>query len=148
VQQKLSIFRTVTSITGHYPFSMTSVAKQSNSLLPGHDIFHTPENSNFHSKKPYTELRTERKDIRLLHIHLDEDSCPIQCDLLQSIPLEEIKGQYAALSYCAGNPANVTAICVNGTNCNVFANLAHALKEARCFWMKTNRERPLLLWAD
>lgn len=45
---------------------------------------------------------------------------------------------------------------VNGIKCNVFANLKHALVEARHFWKqthkrrcrKTNRCRNILLWVD
>ncbi|KAF5000430.1 hypothetical protein FGRMN_1761 [Fusarium graminum] len=102
---------------------------------PGHDIFCTPENNEFLSKFTYDDLDNTGREIRLLKILPDSGSGFVECELLPSVKLASMWKQYRALSYCAGDAHNTIIILVNGTRCNVFANLHHALME-------------LLLWVD
>ncbi|KAF4453666.1 Heterokaryon incompatibility protein 6, OR allele [Fusarium austroafricanum] len=115
---------------------------------PGHDIFCTPENSDFLSKVHYQDLNPTEREIRLLEILPDSGSGFIECELLPSVKLADVHKQYLALSYCAGNPHNTKAIIVNGTSCNVFANLHHALAMVRNYWETQANQRDLLLWVD
>ncbi|RSL79765.1 hypothetical protein CEP51_007088 [Fusarium floridanum] len=131
----------------------SSSPRQKDKSLPGHDIFCTPENSNFLSKTPYKTLDPARREIRLIKVLPDPGSeRVVECELLPSAPIAELRGKYLALSYCAGNPRNTEVILVNGVKCNVFANLCHALKCARHFWAKQanpgDQQDFLLLWAD
>ncbi|RSL46216.1 hypothetical protein CEP54_013958 [Fusarium duplospermum] len=121
---------------------------QKDRSLPGHDIFCTPENSNFLSKTPYKTLDPTRREIRLLKVLPDSGSGLVECELLPSAPIAELRSKYSALSYCAGNPRNTEIILVNGVKCNVFANLCHALTCARHFWTTKPRDGDFLLWAD
>ncbi|UPK93214.1 hypothetical protein LCI18_004149 [Fusarium solani-melongenae] len=122
--------------------------RQKHKSLPGHDIFCTPENSSFLSKTPYKTLDPTRREIRLLRILPDSGSGFVECELLPSAPIAELRGKYWALSYCAGNPRNTEIILVNGVKCNVFANLCHALTCARHFWTTQPGNEDFLLWAD
>ncbi|KAF9769219.1 hypothetical protein IL306_013380 [Fusarium sp. DS 682] len=115
---------------------------------PGHDIFCTPENSDFLSKVHYQDLNATEKEIRLLKILPNSGSGFVECELLPSVKLANVRKQYLALSYCAGNPRNTSVILVNGAKCNVFANLHHALMTARHYWEIHSRENDLLLWVD
>jgi hypothetical protein len=115
---------------------------------PGHDIFCTPENSNFFSKVHYQDLNSNDRDIRLLKILPDSGSGLVEGELLPSVRLADVRKQYLALSYCAGNPRNTKTITVNGARCNVFANLHHALIAARNYWATQQCEDDLLLWVD
>ncbi|RSM11629.1 hypothetical protein CEP52_002864 [Fusarium oligoseptatum] len=129
-----------------------SQPRQKDKSLPGHDIFCTPENSNFLSKTPYKTLDPALREIRLIKVLPDPGSGRVECELLPSAPIAELRGKYLALSYCAGNPRNTDVILVNGVKCNVFANLCHALRCARHFWAKQanpgDQQDFLLLWAD
>ncbi|GKU03604.1 heterokaryon incompatibility protein or allele [Fusarium langsethiae] len=116
--------------------------------LPGHDIFCTPENSDFVSKVPYQSLSTTEQEIRLLKILPDSGSGFVECELLPSVKLAEIQKQYLALSYCAGSAKNTRPIKVNGVRSNVFANLHHALMEARRYWGTQASQQDFLLWVD
>lgn len=116
--------------------------------LPGHDIFCTPENSSFLSKVPYKTLDPTRREIRLLKVLPDSGSGFVECELLPSAPIAELRGKYLALSYCAGNARNTETILVNGAKCNVFANLCHALTCARHFWTTKPKDKAFMLWAD
>jgi hypothetical protein len=127
---------------------MAKTHSKSNVPLPAHDIFGTPENDAFQSTKPYSALLRDRKEIRLLKVLPDNREGMIECILQQCKPLSEIKGQYTALSYCAGDPRTTKQIIVNGNTCNVFANLEHALHEARYFWKQTHSDENLLMWVD
>ncbi|KAM0424445.1 hypothetical protein ACHAPT_010368 [Fusarium lateritium] len=115
---------------------------------PGHDIFCTPENSSFLSKTPYKTLDPTIREIRLLRVLPDSGSGLVECELLPSAPLADLRGHYVALSYCAGSPRNTVTILVNGVECNVFSNLCHALTCARHFWTAQSTHQDLLLWAD
>ncbi|KAK3380789.1 heterokaryon incompatibility protein-domain-containing protein, partial [Podospora didyma] len=114
--------------------------------------FHTPENSAFYSIFPYSESSLASDNIRLLRIKRPnlENIKPavIECDLLDIVSLTSHKGRYIAISYCAGNPLNVEIIIVNGSSFNAFANLGHALRQARHFWVDKFEQYELLLWAD
>ncbi|RGP66997.1 Heterokaryon incompatibility protein [Fusarium longipes] len=123
-------------------------AKTTRNSPPGHDIFCTPENSDFISKVPYTSLSTTQREIRLLKVLPDSGSGFVECELLPSIKLANVHKQYLALSYCAGSPKTTEIIMVNGARCNVFANLHHALTEARHYWQKQDEQRDFLLWVD
>ncbi|KAG5772700.1 hypothetical protein H9Q72_001200 [Fusarium xylarioides] len=115
---------------------------------PGHDIFCTPENSEFLSKVHYRDLNTNDREIRLLKILPNSGSGFIECELLPSVKLADVHKQYLALSYCAGNAHNTKPIIVNGAKCNVFANLHHALKTVRHYWETHTYHRDLFLWVD
>ncbi|RGP69991.1 Heterokaryon incompatibility protein [Fusarium sporotrichioides] len=116
--------------------------------LPGHDVFCTPENSEFVSKLPYQSLSTTEREIRLLKILPDSGSGFVECELLPSVKLADIEKQYSALSYCAGSASNTRPIKVNGVRSNVFANLHHALMEARHYWETHGSQHDFLLWVD
>ncbi|WAO93306.1 HET domain-containing protein [Fusarium falciforme] len=122
--------------------------RQKDTSLPGHDIFCTPENSNFLSGTPYSALDPTQREIRLLKVLPDSGSGFVECELLPSAPIAEVRGKYLALSYCAGDPRNTEIILVNGVKCNVFANLCHALTCARHFWTTQPGDEDFLLWAD
>lgn len=62
--------------------------------------------------------------------------------------MAEVRGAYNALSYCAGDLRKTGVVLVNGVKCNVFANLKHALVEARHSWRKRFKDREFLLWVD
>ncbi|OBS25905.1 hypothetical protein FPOA_06439 [Fusarium poae] len=120
----------------------------SSSDLPGHDIFCTPENSSFVYQVPYQSLSTTDKEIRLLRILPDYGSGLVDCELLSNVKLADVENKYLALSYCAGSAKNIRYISVNGAKCNVFANLHHALKEARHYWEIYGDKKDFLLWVD
>ncbi|CAG7558883.1 unnamed protein product [Fusarium equiseti] len=111
---------------------------------PGHDIFCTPENSDFVSKVPYKSLSKTDHEIRLLKILPDSGSGFVECELLPPVSLASVQKQYLALSYCAGNAKNTKPVKVNGVISNVFANLHHALMSARHYW-RTHAELPEFL---
>jgi hypothetical protein len=115
---------------------------------PGHDIFCTPENSDFLSKVPYQDLNATGREIRLLKILPDSGSGFVECELLPSISLYRVYNQYCALSYCAGDGRNTKPVLVNGARCNVFANLHHALTVVRHHWKTYGYQQELLLWVD
>ncbi|KAF5652712.1 Heterokaryon incompatibility protein [Fusarium sp. NRRL 25303] len=115
---------------------------------PGHDIFCTPENSEFLSKVHYRDLNTSDREIRLLKILPSSGSGFIECVLLPSVKLADVHKQYLALSYCAGDARNTKPIVVNGARCNVFANLHHALNTVRYYWETHTYHRDLFLWVD
>ncbi|EXK34676.1 hypothetical protein FOXG_13667 [Fusarium oxysporum f. sp. lycopersici 4287] len=94
---------------------------------PGHDIFCTPENSEFLLKVHYKDLNASDREIRLLKILPESRSGFVECELLPSAKLADVHKQYLALSYCAGDARKTKPIIVNGARCNVFANLQHAL---------------------
>jgi len=127
---------------------MAKTHSKPNVPLPAHDLFGTPENDSFQSTRPYSALVRDRKEIRLLQVLPDDREGMIDCILQQCKPLSEIKGRYTALSYCAGDPRITKKIIVNGTTCNVFANLEHALHEARHFWKQTRANEDLFMWVD
>lgn len=130
---------------------MSDPAASTNSTTskpPGHDIFCTPDNSDFVSKVPYQSLSKTDHEIRLLKILPDSGSGFVECELLPAVSLATVHNQYLALSYCAGSAKNTKPIKVNGVNSNVFANLHHALTIARHYW-ETHAELPeFLLWVD
>ncbi|KAK1757740.1 heterokaryon incompatibility protein-domain-containing protein [Echria macrotheca] len=114
--------------------------------------FYTPENSAFYSKFHYSDLDPKTDNIRLLRIKRPDPANPqqatIDCDLIDSVSLASYKDKYTTISYCAGSPKNIEPIIVNGCSFNAFANLGHALRQARYFWRDKFDEQELLLWAD
>ncbi|KAF5013715.1 hypothetical protein FDECE_314 [Fusarium decemcellulare] len=131
----------------------TSTPKKPPTMPAEHVNFYTPENSKFYSEFTYQDLKPESNSIRLLRIK--PPTCwdviktePIKCDLLDEIPLDSVKGKYTTLSYCAGSPKNIEQVVVDGICFNAFANLGHALRQARHFWKDKFDKRELLLWAD
>ena len=121
---------------------------QSDGLQPGHDIFCTPHNDAFHATTLYSALDAAQQEIRLVRLWPGTGDDVIECTLLPGAPLRDLKGQYTAPSYCAGSAKNTEPIILNGTPFNVFANLAHALREVRHFWSTTYGDRECLLWID
>ncbi|KAM0211213.1 hypothetical protein ACHAQI_005513 [Fusarium lateritium] len=115
---------------------------------PGHDIFCTPENSEFLSKVLYEDLSAKSREIRLLKILPDSGSGFVECELLPSTSLHRVYQQYRALSYCAGDARNTKPVLVNEARCNVFANLHHALTVVRNHWKTHGYQEELLLWVD
>ncbi|CAG5142819.1 uncharacterized protein ALTATR162_LOCUS1230 [Alternaria atra] len=117
-------------------------------LQPGHDIFRTPHNDLFYATKLHSELDPTQHQIRLVKLWPGTEDDVIECTLLPGVPLVDKKGQYTAPSYCAGSAKNTESIILNGKPFNVFANLAHALREVRNFWASTHGDRECILWID
>jgi hypothetical protein len=115
---------------------------------PGHDIFSTPSNDDFYSAYAYDVLDPVKREIRLLKVLPDRGDGLIRCELQCKQLLSAITGKYSALSYCAGDPRKTQQVLVNDVKFQVFANLAHALAEARYFWKRMYGTRELLLWVD
>ncbi|KAF4461164.1 hypothetical protein FALBO_12043 [Fusarium albosuccineum] len=118
-----------------------------------HVNFYTPENSKFYSEFTYQDLIPESNSIRLLRIKPPTSwdvakTEPIECNLLDNILLDSVKGKYTTLSYCAGSPTDIERVIIDGFCFNAFANLGHALRQARHFWKDKFDKRELLLWAD
>ncbi|KAK4170802.1 putative heterokaryon incompatibility protein [Triangularia setosa] len=112
------------------------------------NIFPTPANDELTLHSIYRELNQACQEIRLLRLHLDDHNGFIQCGLLAAATLSTIKGQYTAISYCAGDPRRTKAILVNGIQFNVFENLAHVLDMTRDFWRRTFPGKECIIWAD
>ena len=117
-------------------------------LQPGHDIFRTPHNDLFYATKLHSELDPTQHQIRLVKLWPGTEDDVIECTLLPGVPLVDKKGQYTAPSYCAGSAKNTESIILNGKPFNVFANLAHSLREVRNFWASTHGDRECILWID
>ncbi|KAG4285111.1 hypothetical protein FPRO06_06371 [Fusarium proliferatum] len=116
---------------------------------PGLDIFKTPENPSFYSANLYETLDKSKQEIRLIEISTQTGRDGVlDCRLLPAMFLTDIRKQYLALSYCAGDPTDTKDILVNGVRCNIFANLHHALVLARRYWVLSSRRTPLRLWVD
>ncbi|PZD42043.1 HET domain containing protein [Pyrenophora tritici-repentis] len=119
---------------------------------PKYDNFYSPQNEEFYSKFQYCDLNTNERRIRLLRVHpsleMDDKKSRTQCELLDNISMADKKGHYTTLSYCAGDPKKTEIITVNGIEFNAFANLGHALRQARHFWRDRFDGQELLLWAD
>ncbi|KFA75716.1 hypothetical protein S40288_04974 [Stachybotrys chartarum IBT 40288] len=132
---------------------MESKGSQSSTLVadrdhPGHEIFCTPENSQFHSQNSYAALDATRREIRLIELLPDSGRGLIECTLLDKVALADVQGEYYALSYCAGDVNNTGIILVNGVRCTVFANLRHALVAVRHFREKRSPGDRFLMWVD
>lgn len=125
-----------------------STSANSNGLQPGHDIFCTPDNDSFYSNYSYSSLESSEESVRLINILPGPSWAPIECILRKARPLLDLKSQYTALSYCAGDARNTKSIVLNGHEFNVFANLAHALGEIRDFWKRTHGDKPCVVWVD
>jgi hypothetical protein len=114
--------------------------------------FYTPSNRTFYNNFQYATLNPSDRRVRLLHIHPhgadEDDNATIKCDLIDDVSLEEYAGKFTTISYCAGDPNNTEIVLVNGVRFNAFANLSHALRQARHFWKTHHADRQLLLWAD
>lgn len=117
----------------------------SNVSQPGHDMFTTPKNNEFYATYKYGHLDPSKREIRLLKLFPDRGDGTVKCELLTEVPLDIATKMYSALSYCAGDPKRTQCIVVNGRKFRAFANLAHALAEARYFWEKTYGTKELLL---
>jgi hypothetical protein len=117
-----------------------------------YDSFYSPHNRKSYDSFKYEALKPSDRRIRLLRIHPFEanadDTATVECDLIDDVSLEEYKGNFTTISYCAGDPRNIRSVLVNGEPFNAFANLDHALRQARHFWMTHRADRELLLWAD
>jgi len=125
-----------------------TVSLQPAGLQPGHDIFCTPNNDAFHSSSLYSELDVAQQEIRLVKLWPGTEDDIIECTLLPGAPLLDLQGRYTAPSYCAGSAKNTEPIVLNGTPFNVFANLAHALREVRHLWRSEYGERECILRID
>jgi hypothetical protein len=143
------IFDTMSSLTAIVGDSSESEMERP---PPTYDNFYTPSNREFYSSFQYTTLNPTERHFRLLRIHAlgtnDNQNSTITCDLLDDLPLEDMKSRYTTISYCAGDPNRTEMILVNGFYFNAFANLGHALRQARYFWKKHNEHKELYLWAD
>ncbi|VBB75514.1 Putative heterokaryon incompatibility protein [Podospora comata] len=111
-------------------------------------IFPTPANNELTRHTIYHDLNPACQEIRLLRVHLEEKDGFIRCELLPAASLSNIRGQYTAISYCAGDPRRTKKILVNGIPFNVFENLAHVLEMTRNFWTKTFPDKECIIWAD
>jgi hypothetical protein len=88
----------------------------------------------------YPPLSSHKREIRLLHLQLGDETLEFQCRLsvvsINSNPL------YEALSYAWGNPNNASSIAVDGHDVLIPSNLEQALRKLRL----NDSER--VLWAD
>jgi hypothetical protein len=116
----------------------------SDGLQPGYDIFCTLHNDALHATTLCSKLDAAQQEIRLVKLWPGTGDDVIECTLLAEAPLLNLKAQYTAPSYCAGSATNTEPIVLNGTPFNVFANLAHALKEVRHFRRATYGDRVCL----
>jgi hypothetical protein len=102
-----------------------------------YDNFYTPSNRTFYDRFQYATLNTADRRIRLLRIHAQEttedNNATIECDLSDDVLLEEHTGRFTTISYCAGDPRQTETVLVNGVCFNAFANLGHAIRQARHF---------------
>lgn len=135
-----------------------------------HDSFYTPANGKFYLARPYTQLKSQLKEFRLLRVHprqplwqhydtntswntshaskLDKNQEILACEI-EKTSLMRVGDNYTTLSYCAGDPHKTAIILVDGIPFNAFANLEHAIDRLWAHWTSTHpREEPLLLWAD
>ncbi|KAM5527940.1 hypothetical protein FOXYSP1_19814 [Fusarium oxysporum f. sp. phaseoli] len=126
----------------------TESASDPSRLLPGRDIFRTPENEAFYSANIYQSLDANRREIRLIELSTYTGGGILDCKLLPATLLTDAQKRYYALSYCAGDPTATKTISVNGVRCNIFANLHRALVLARRYWNRSSRQGPILLWVD
>jgi hypothetical protein len=117
-----------------------------------YDNFYSPYNRIFYDYFRYATLNRSDHRIRLLRIHPHEanedDNATVKCDLIENVSLGDFSGQFTTLSYCAGDPNKTELVLVNGFHFNAFANLGHALRQARHFWNTHHADREFLLWAD
>jgi hypothetical protein len=117
-----------------------------------YDSFYTPTNRTFYDCFQYETLNPADRRIRLLRVHphraSEDDNATIKCDLIDDVSLDEYTGKFTTLSYCAGDPRKTETVLVNGVYFNAFANLGHALRQARHFWKTNHADHQLLLWAD
>lgn len=105
-------------------------------------IFTSPENEAFQLSKPYRKLDSARKDIRLLRFVNEVSEGRLCFEMLQNLPLSDVRGTYTAISYCAGSPKESEVIFVDEVECNVFARLDHALRQT----IEATPRRPI--WCD
>ncbi|KAF1992388.1 hypothetical protein K402DRAFT_295268, partial [Aulographum hederae CBS 113979] len=122
--------------------------RTSSAAGPGHDIFSTPANSQFHSHARYESLDSHLHEIRLIKLSFRNQDDLIHCELLQRLSVDSLHSQFTAISYCAGNSQDTKAIIVDGIQFNVFANLEHALRKTKNFWAKTHPDKDCFLWVD
>lgn len=117
-----------------------------------HDNFYTPQNRSFYANFEYPALNTDEHSIRLLRIRAlkpcEALDTLVNCEIVHDVSLKDFTGRFTTISYCAGDPSNTETITVNGIQFQAFANLAHALRQARYYWKENQEDRELLLWVD
>jgi hypothetical protein len=127
-------------------------AEEEEAKEPKYDSFYSPQNRDFYESFKYETLKPSDRRIRLLRLHPhaanEDDNATVECDLIDDVSLEEYTGKFTTISYCAGEPNKTETVLVNGEPFNAFANLGHALREARHFWKTHHEDQELLLWAD
>jgi hypothetical protein len=82
---------------------MSSEEPDSSNPPPKYDNFYTPANGEFYSTFEYQNLEKKKHLIRLIKL-LSTGSGRIECELIDELPLDGMRGKYSALSYCAGTP--------------------------------------------
>jgi hypothetical protein len=87
-----------------------------------------PSNESFYKANQYQELDGSRLEIRLLKLFIDNENEKIVCELLTKCFLAGGHLRYKAISYCAGDPSEITAIIVDGREFNSFTSLKRGLK--------------------
>ena len=107
-----------------------------------HVNFLTPQNDEFYSQKPYAALDVKRREIRLLRLLPGSRADPLECEIISGISLTDLKLDYEAISYRAGDVDANENIKVQGLEFNAFASLAAALRMFR------DGESARLLWTD
>lgn len=90
---------------------------------------------------PYQPLKTESKEIRIIHLQPGTWADPISCQL-KTVPLSEAHRKFEALSYAWDAEPGFHEILVNGQTCSVKKNLFLALRRLR------KSAEPRLIWAD
>lgn len=106
--------------------------------------FYTPENAGFYQKYDYTPLTPGTLEIRLLKINAFGQH---RHSLVSKVPISHAP-RYTALSYCAGDPNDVSKVWVDGLQFNAFRTLAVAIEDACQFQRESAPDTIFYLWAD
>lgn len=112
------------------------------------DNFYTPASGESYPSFIYHHLKRHQQEIRLLRLLPDSRSVLRDVELIDCIPLAEVRDKYSAILYCASDPHRTGVITVIGTPFNIFANLGEALDEVCHFWAKNYADEDLLVWVD
>ena len=93
--------------------------------------FLCPENDHFYATSKYESLDPGEPEIRLIELRPGRRNDPIICKLLQPVSLSSSKQGYLAISYCAGDPADIEPITLQDLQFNVFKPIAKVLTYIR-----------------
>ncbi|KAF5700747.1 heterokaryon incompatibility 6 OR allele [Fusarium mundagurra] len=116
------------------------------------DNFYSPRNDEFYRQSPYKSLDRANHELRLIRLFPGSRGDPLECELVDNLKLDDVRSEYIAISYYAGDPRDTDLISVNGIQFNAFATLANAVRDIRlsadaleCMGV---RGRNQMLWVD